>query len=201
MAESSLAVTPGSGLNLRTNTRTVSGGTVHEQGVLNAEGNAATYTLIAKNISTATAASHVVFLQADGTNYVRLRRVTIRQAAAAGAASTAALGIYRTTTIGTGGTAASARAFDSADTSPFGGTAQTLPTAKGTVTDQLLQFRFGLAATQPLTNSIEWNAREDNTKSIMFGTATTSGLALQVDTAVGTATVDVEMEFVVTSYL
>jgi hypothetical protein len=48
---------------------------------------------------------------------------------------------------------------------------------------------------------VEWVARSDNTKSIIFGSAITGGIAIQIETGIGTATVDVEVEFVVTSYL
>lgn len=201
MPESTLAVTPGSGLNLRTNSRTVSALTVHEQAMLAAEGNAATYTAIARAVSTATAASHLLALQGDGTNYGRIRRITIRQALAPGAAATADIRVFRTSTAGTGGTSISCRPFDAADTNPYGGDARSLPAAAGTVGDQLLQFRLGLNTGTNLTNAVEWTAHGGNTKPIIFGSAVTSGIAVRIETGIATSTVDVEIEFVVTSYL
>lgn len=204
MAESTLAVTPGSGQLLRTNSRTVGGTAVHEQGVIIAEGNAATYTALVKDIAVSTAAAHLLMVQGDGTNYVRLRRIKINQSTLAGAAgATAYFGVYRVTTGGTGGTTISARPFDTADTNPYGGTVASAPTAKGTESDQLLHMRVGLTGALPITNiyQTEWVARDDNTKSIVFGSATTAGIVIKNETAVGTAKVDIEVEFVVTSYL
>ena len=203
MAESTLAVTPGSGQLLRTNSRTVGGTAVHEQGVIIAEGNAATYTALVKDIAISTAAAHLLMVQGDGTNYVRLRRIKINQSTLAGAGAMAYFGVYRVTTGGTGGTTINARPFDTADTNPYGGTVASAPTAKGTESDQLLHMRLGLASAQPLTNvyQTEWVARDDNTKSIVFGSATTAGIVIKNETAVGTAKVDIEVEFVVTSYL
>lgn len=203
MAESTLAVTPGSGQLLRTNSRTIGGTAVHEQGVIIGEGNAATYTALVKDIAISTAAAHLLIIQGDGTNYVRLRRIKIHQSTAAGAAATAYFGVYRTTTAGTGGTVVDARPFDSADTNPYGGTVASAPTSKGTEGDQLLHMRVGLNSAANLTNiyMTEWVARDDNTKSILLGSAVTGGIAIKNETAVGTAKVDIEVEFVVTSYL
>jgi hypothetical protein len=203
VAESTLAVTAGSGTNLRTNTRTIAAVTVHEQAMLFAEGNAATYTAIARAISTATSTSHLLAIQGDGTNYCRVRRITIRQAAVAGAANTADIRVFRTSTAGTGGTAISARPFDAADTNPYAGDTRSLPTSAGTVGDQLLQMRLGLVAAQPINalNMVEWRAQEGNTKPIIFGSSTSSGIAVRIETGIATSTVDVEIEFVVTSYI
>lgn len=204
MAESSLAVTPGSGQNLRTNTRTIGGGTVHEQGIIIGEGNAATYTAIAKNISITTTAAHVLFLQGDGTNYCRIRRITIQAVTPPASTTLAHFGVYRTTTAGSGGTTVNCRPFDTADTNPYAGVVQTLPTSKGTVSDQLLVMRVAYLGTGGIhnnTNRVEWIARDDNSKSIVFGSAITGGIAIQIETGVTSATVDVEVEFVVTSYL
>ena len=206
MAESSLAVTPGSGLNLRTNSRSVGGSTVHEQGVMSAEGNAATYTASAKAVSLLTSASHLLVLQADGTNYIRLRRVTIQQVGVATSATPADISIVRSTTAGsTFGTTITPVALDLA-ASAFSGVCGSLPSVKGTVStaSPLLQARLPIA-TSTITPGYrwEWNARYDNSKSIVTGTATSSGIVVYLTTGIAatTPTVDIEVEFVVTSYI
>ena len=203
MAESSLAVTPGSGLNLRTNTRTIAATTVHEQALMVGEGNAATYTAIGIDQAVTTSGDHVLFIQGDGTNYGRLRRITIRQSTLAGAVGTLDLRLLRTSTAGSGGTAVSPRPFDAADTDPFAGTCQTRPSSKGTEGNQLLQFRLGITATNPMTNAnaVEWRDDWNNTKPIIWGTSTANGLCLKVQTGVATVKIDVELEFVVTTFL
>jgi hypothetical protein len=47
----------------------------------------------------------------------------------------------------------------------------------------------------------EWKAREDNTKSIVTGSATTSGIVIYLVTGVASLTADIEVEFVATSYI
>ena len=108
MAESYLVVTPGTGLNLRTNTRSISAVTVHEQATVRGEGSLATYSAIAIDQAIATSAAHLLIIQGDGNNYVRIRRITMRQSTLAGAAATADIRILRTSTAGTGGGAAPA---------------------------------------------------------------------------------------------
>jgi hypothetical protein len=202
MAESYLSVTPGTGLNLRTNTRTVSSTTVHEQLVLPGEGNAATYTAIAIDQLLTTSGAHLLIIQGDGTNYTRIRRITIRQSTL-GTVATADIRVLRTTTAGTGGTTVNARSFDPADTSPYAGVVATAPTVKGTEGDQLLQLRLGAAGTAPITNAntVEWRADTNNTKSIILGTSTASGICIKLQTALVTVRADIEVEFVVTSFV
>ncbi len=89
MAESYLVVTPGTGLNLRTNTRSISAVTVHEQATVRGEGSLATYSAIAIDQAIATSAAHLLIIQGDGNNYVRIRRITMRQSTLAGAAEPA----------------------------------------------------------------------------------------------------------------
>lgn len=201
--ESSLAVTPGAGQNLRTVSRIIDGTTVHEQGVIAAEGTLATYTAIGIDVAVTTSADHILFVQGDGTNYCRLRWVRIAQSTLAGAVGTLDLRLLRTSTAGSGGTTVSPRPFDAADTDPFGGTAQTRPSSKGTEGNQLLQCRLGIVAANPMDsrNQWEWRADRSNMKPIIFGNATTSGIVLKVQTGVATVKIDVEFGFVVSTYL
>ncbi len=112
-----------------------------------------------------------------------------------------AIELYRLSTAGSGGGAVSARPFDSADTNPYGGTIQTLPSSKGTEGNRLWFDKIWLTnsiAAQP--NSIEWVAR-DNMKPIIIGSATTDGIAIKITTGIASATVDINVEFTVTPYL
>ena len=199
---SAIAVSEGSGKNISTQSRTISALTRDEQIFLPGEPFQVTYTAIARDISIATSADHVLFVQADGTNICRLVRMTIAQSTLAGAVGTADFRLMRTTTAGSGGTTVNGRPFDDADTDPYGGTAQTLPTSKGTEGNQLLQRRLGLVATNPMDarNLVEWLAGP-RSKPILFGTATTKGLAVKIATGIATAKVDVELEFTVTTFV
>lgn len=202
MAESDVSITEGSGLDLHSWTRTISAGTKHEQVIARAEGFLPTWTAIAVAVSAATSADHLLFIQADGTNYSRVRRITVRQVALASSASTVDLRVLRTSTAGTGGSTVNARPFDAADTDPYAGTCMTLPTAKGTEGNQLLQMRMAAWAAQPVSNTafVEWR-ESAGSKPIIIGTATTSGLVCKVQTGIASLTVDVEIEFVVSAYL
>lgn len=205
MAESSLAVTPGTGTNLRTNTRTISG-TVHEQVVLNAEANTGTHVASAKGVSLLTSTSHLFVLQADGTNYLRIRRITIQQATLGTASLPADIQILRATTAGTTyGTTITPIALDASD-SAYAGVCGSLPGVKGTVntTSPLLQARLPIASgTITNANRWEWKAREDNTKGIVTTNATANGIVVYLVTGIGatTPTVDIEVEFCATSYI
>lgn len=201
MAESSLEVTPGTGLKLRTNSRTVSGATVHEQAAMPAEGSLVTYTAIGISVAVTTSGDHVLFIQGDGTNYCRLRRLEIKQATAPGASGTLDLRLLRTSTAGSGGTAVNPRPFDAADTDPFGGTCQTRPTVKGTEGNQLLQCRVQTNTTNSSSVPYLWRADQANTKPIIWGNGTANGIVIKVQTGVATVTVDVEIEFTVSSFL
>lgn len=208
MAESSLAVTPGTGLNLRTNTRTVSG-TVHEQAVTLAEGNQLTYTAGARNVSLLTATSHLMVLQADGTNYLRIKRISIQQVTGtASGTGPADIQIFRSTTAGTTyGTTITPVALDNADAA-YAGVCGSLPGVKGTLaSNPLLQARLPLAgsASNAISNGQrwEWKAREDGAKAIVTGNGTTSGIVVYLVTgfAATAPTVDIEIEFTATTYI
>lgn len=201
MAESELAVTPGSGLNLRTNSRTIAGNTRHEQAMIPGEGSLPTYTAIGISIAVTTSGDHVLFIQGDGTNYCRLRRLEIKQATAPGASGTLDLRLLRTSTAGSGGTTVSPRPFDAADTDPFAGVCQTRPSSKGTEGNQLLQCRVQTNTTNSSSTPYLWRADQANSKPIIWGTSTANGLVLKVQTGVATVTVDVELEFTVSSFL
>lgn len=199
MAESELAVTPGSGLNLRTDTKTIAATTRHQQVVLLGDPSGATYTAVAAYLSCATSASHLLFIQGDGTNYTRIHRIRI-MTRGAGTAGVLDIKAFRTSTAGSGGSTVNGRPFDAADTDPYGGTIQTLPTSKGTEGNQLLQATFPSYAATGSVGTWEWRAG-DRSKPIIIGTSTANGLALKLQTGIASITVDIEVEFTVTSFL
>lgn len=202
MAESTLGWTDGAGKNIHTWQRSVDATNKEDQVFLPGEQHLATYVANAAGVSTATSASHLIFIQGDGTNYTRISRITVRQAALAGAAATAQLSVIRTSTAGSGGGAVSARPFDAGDTDPYAGTIQTLPSSKGTEGVTLLIGRLGLVAAAPVDARNVWSwERGPWGKPIIIGTATTNGVCLKITTGIATSTVDITVEFTLTSYL
>lgn len=199
MAESELAVTPGSGLNLRTDTKTISGTTRHQQVMLLGDASVPTYTAIGISCSLASSGDHLLIVQGDGSNYTRIHRITIR-GATPGTAGVADIRVLRTSTAGSGGGTVNARAFDAADTTPYAGLCMTDPTSRGTEGDQLLQFRLPTYASTGSSGMVEWKAG-DRSKPIIIGTSTANGICVKIQTGIATVTVDVEVEFTVTSFL
>ena len=109
MADASVVVTAGSGTNLHSDTRTYSGSTKHDQYVLPAEYNLATYKVIAQGVSVATANDHILQIMAGASLNVRLRRFRIEQSANATTVGAKNVELWRLSTAGTGGTAATPR--------------------------------------------------------------------------------------------
>lgn len=199
MAESSLSVTPGSGLDLRTNTHTISAATRHEQYLLLGDPGAATYTAVATGIAASTSGDHLMFIQGDGSNYTRIHRILV-MTRGAGTAGVLDLRVLRTSTAGSGGTTVNGRPFDAADTDPYGGTIQTRPSSKGTEGNQLLQRAVPTYAATGSVGSFEWR-QDQRGKPIILGTSTANGICIKVQTGIASATVDIEVEFIVTSHL
>lgn len=200
MAESTIAISEGAaGKYLHTWSRAVGSTTREDQSVVAGEQFLATYTAAA-TVRANTANSHLMILQGDGTNYIRVRRLTIRQANIA-TASTLDIRLFRTTTAGSGGTTVNARPFDAADTDPYAGVVQTLPTSKGSEGNQLLFFRLGLGASNPLThdNEVGWEEKPWS-KPIIAGNAAANGLAIK-NIGSSATELDIEVEYTVSSYL
>ena len=198
MAASTIAITEGSGKLARTNSRILDGtNTVEEYYFHKAEPAIATFEVVATAIATTTSASHLLFIQADGTLYTRIKRIYVVQVAAATAATLAQLQVIRTSTAGSGGGAITARGRDAADS--YTGTIQTLPTVKGTEGNTLLNQRLALsnvAATTSNPNSWEWLAREDEgQKPIVIGPSATDGICIKIVTGIAGATVDLNVTF------
>lgn len=201
MAESTLGVTEASspGKFLHTWSRSIGSTTREETAVYMAAHPIATYTATAVGVRANTANSHLMFLQGDGTNYGRIHRITVNPANIIATASTLAIQVLRTSTAGSSGTAVNARAFDAADTTPYAGTIQTLPSSKGSEGDVILFRRVQLAASNPLSLGFEWK-EADQAKPIIFGNGTANGIAIK-NLAAASVEMDVEVEFSVTSYL
>jgi hypothetical protein len=201
MTESLIAETEGSGKNRHSWQRTIEANDVEDTFVLLAEPANPTFSVIASSIATTTSASHLLFIQGDGTNYTRIKRIYVEHVVGAGSATLAQLQILRTTTAGSGGTSKTAYGFDGADT--YAGTIQTLPSSKGTEGDLLLQKRLWLTntiAAQPV--SWEWQALlSDARKPIIIGPATTDGICLKIVTGIATSTLDISVTFTVDSSL
>jgi hypothetical protein len=183
---------------LHTQSRSYSGTTKEDQLFLKAYPTRVTYRAYASAVITTTSASHLIFIQADGTNYTFINGLYIKQTTLAGAAATANIQLVRTSTAGTGGGAISAYPMDASDTSPYGGTIQTLPTAKGTEGVTLDGFPVALVAAQPMDTRNQYFYRfDDDEKGIVIGTATTDGIAVKLITGIATSKFDLTLELTV----
>lgn len=173
------------------------GGTTKEDAyMLRAYATRATYRAYASAVSTATSASHLLFIQADGTNYSFINGIWISQTTLAGGAATANIQVIRTSTAGSGGGAISAYPADAGDTSPYAGTIQTLPSSKGTEGVTLFGGPLGIVAAQPMNVQNQLFYRMDaDEKEIIIGTANTDGICIKIVTAIATSKVDLLVEF------
>lgn len=195
---SSLGYTDGAGKNIKTFSRSESGTTREEQVFQLGEQSLPTYTFAAQNVITTTSASHLAFLQGDGTLYTRVHWFEIEQQTLAGAAAIAEIRVYRTTTAGTGGTSISCFPADGGDTSPYAGVGMTLPTAKGTEGALLYQFRLPLLAAAPTATAVTSLRRwEQNVyeKPWIIAPATTNGLTWKLITGIATSTLNITIGF------
>lgn len=202
MTANYLSTTSSGAFNLQTDERTIGGTAVDAQVILTGESAMPTYTAIASNIVLTTANAHLLQIMGDGTNYCRLRSVSLAQSTLSGAVNTAMIAIYRLSTAGTGGSAVSSYPFDAADTSPYGGGAMTLPTVKGTEGTLLYQFRLGVTATNPMNSNDQllWVPTDDQ-KPIIWGTSIANGIAFKIVGNVATAAVDCIVTFTLSTYL
>jgi hypothetical protein len=201
VAESSIAVTQGSGRNVHTNDRTISAVLVQDQFMLPGEFPYATYSVLSGAVATATANSHLLQIMAGASLNVRIRRITIRQGTPPAAVNANELNIVRLTTAGTGGTAVTPAKADSGD-SAAGATAMTLPTAKGTEGVIYKQSPAWLGTSAlPAPQPVWLWEQLPNTKPIIIPAGTANGIAIKNVGALATATVYIEVEVVETSFL
>jgi hypothetical protein len=187
---------------LHTEQRTISSVAREDQYVQLGQSAYPTYNVRAPGISIATTADHILQIMGDGTNYSRLLRFRITLSDDRPAAdSVAQISLVRVTTAGTGGGAATVAAYDAADT--YGGAGMTLPTGKGTESTFLQQHYCQIPTAFPSGHNgvlASWEAHQW-AKPIIFGTGTTSGLVWKIISGVASCTVNIEAEFITTSYL
>ena len=204
MAESSVNVTEGSGKRLHTYDRTISSTLIQEQFTLPGEYAYATYVAYSGAVSTASSASHVMQLMAGSSLNVRIRSIRIEQVANATSVTILGFDIYRLTTAGTGGTAITARPYDTADAAA-GATGMTLPTVKGTEgvllfgTAIVMRQAAAATGTQP-EETYEWR-QSPNVKPLIIPAGTANGIAVKIASAVAAGTVLVTIEFVETAFV
>lgn len=202
MADDSVGIATSTDAYLDTVSRTIDSQERHAQRHIAGWSGDPTYVVRASGISVATTAAHILQVMGDGTNYSRILRYRITPTDdIPAAASVLSIQLVRLTTAGTGGSAVTPRGYDPAD-SAYGGGAQTLPSSKGTEGNALLQHRIQLPASLPflsVASTWTWEASPFG-KPIIFGTGTTSGIVWKVETGVASCTVDVVVEFSVTSY-
>lgn len=199
MADTSFAVTAGSGTDLHTVTTSIGGSTVHDQVIKHGEPYLATYVIAsAGSVSIATAADHVVQIMAGSTLNVYIRRIRVFQTTVATAAAMAQLHIFRLTTAGTGGTSITPAPIDTTD-SAAGATAMTLPTAKGTESTRVGMASASLIQTNPTggpgnaTLLADWNFDQLRTKGLRIAAGTSNGIAVKTINAHASANVNFEI--------
>lgn len=204
MSESSINVTEGSGKRLHTWDRTISAVVTHQQFVLPGEFPYPSYSVVANSISTGTADSHIVQLMAGSSKHVRIRRIRIEQQLNAGTASYSNIRVLRLTTAGTGGSSITPEEYDPGDAAA-GATAMSLPSSKGTeggaLISTVLTFRQTIATsgTQP-DDFFEW-VQHPGQKPIIIPAGSANGIAIRNYSAIASASVTVNIEFVETDYL
>ena len=203
MSDSTIGISTGTDAYLAAQDRTVGGTAVEEQIIRVGYSLDPTYAVIADDVSVATVNDHVLQVMADGTNYCRLLGMNI-QPTDNGPASDALLKLQlvRLTTAGSGGGALNDSPYDDADS--FGGDMRSLPTSKGTEGDILRKIYMPLdSVPQGIQQPHEFDALvpEVQGKPIIWGPATSDGLAVKVENAVASAAICVTFVFAVTTYL
>lgn len=203
MGESQYGFAEGTGRSQHTWQRNVGGTAVEDMFVVTGQPVVATYGYASPNVITSVANAHLLQIMAGANNRVGIRRIVVSQVTLAGAASPAVLELRRLTTAGTGGTAGTAEPFDPADSAAgaslrYGGTS-----SKGT--EGALLWREGVnllasATAVPNLRVAEWDFGSDLSKLPWIAAGTANGLALKCTTAVGTATVAIDVEFIELSY-
>jgi hypothetical protein len=196
MAESLIALTPGSGAkNARTFNRTIAANSVEEQAMFLAEQNMPTYEVAGAAVSTATAASHLLQIMAGASLNVYVRWIGIFQLAAATAAAIDELQLLRLTTAGTGGTVVTPAPDDSSDAAA-GAAGMTLPTVKGTegtlisrVTGQFTQTVATQSGGMRAQLLAEWDFEKLRAKALRIPSGAANGIVVKNPTARAGATV------------
>jgi len=199
MSTASIEITAGSGTQLHADSQTIDSNTRLNQFVNLGQPQYATYTAIASNVDIATANDHQCVVQADGSNYCRVTRITIQQTGAAAADDTIEFDVYRVTTAGTGGAAITCNEFGGG--SAYSGSAFSAPSSKGTEGAKLLEFRVPVLDSEPMNPNgpFVWEPAAYE-RPIVFGTADTNGIAVKNIDNDDSADVTITIDFIVTTY-
>src|SRR5512139_4289122 len=202
MAETSINLTEGSGKRTHGWDRTISSVLVQDQFVLPGEYPYATYVAAASAL-VPVADCHVMQVMAGSTNYVRIRRIEMKQIVAGNATAVPVMEIRRLTTAGTGGTSVTPAPYDVGDAAS-GATAMTLPSSKGTEGTLLWSSSFvgtnddtGISV-QTLDRFV-WEQHRF-AKPIVIAAGTSNGIAVKWATSASTLhTVSISIMFVETA--
>lgn len=200
MAESFINQTEGAGKKSHTNSRVIGVNTVEDEVVLLGENYLASYivTHASASVSTATANSHLMTINAGASLKVRIRRIEIYQHALATTAAYMALVLVRTTTAApTGGTAVTPAPLDTTDAAS-GCTAMTLPTVKATESTivgggDLYMVQTAGASSTFITPPLVWDFDRPRSKPLIIQAGTTIGLAVKNLTAIAAGSVSVQV--------
>lgn len=184
--------------------RTIGANSVLDEFALPGEYPLATYSVVATGISGATSSDHLVQLMAGSSLNVRIRRIQLQQVGLMTTASEFSVNVLRLTTAGTGGGAITPAKYDTSD-GAAGATAMSLPSAKGTESTLLDIMRIWPIQTYATAGGTGSGSRDEmvqlpNMKPIIIPAGTSNGLALKIQTGRAGLTVDVEIEFVETSF-
>ena len=184
---------------LHTNQRTISSTAREDQYVLQGESAYPTYTVTGDSISAATANSHTLQIMGDGSNYSRIKRIHVVPYYVT-TASIFRFAIVRLSSAGTSGSAITPAPFDTSDT--YGGGAASLPSSKGTEGAVLMAFTVVAPTATPALPHTQFTWEPPlGTKPIIFGTATSNGIALKNIDGKSGGLVFATIEFITTSYL
>lgn len=203
MAETIVQINEGSGKKLHAWDRVVGANTVLDEFTLRGVPNYASYVVRTAAISTATANSHLLALQAGSSLNVYVTKVIAHQVANAGALSGATFELLRLTSAGSGGTAITPEKLDTADAAS-GATARALPSTKGSEGGSLGQHTgilYNAYSAWPVAQLevVRFEFGSDWSKPLKIAAGTANGMALKGG-GVASATVVVECHFFEAAY-
>jgi hypothetical protein len=201
MAETFVNVTEGSGKKLHAFDKTIGANTVLDEVELQGEPYLAAYStnVGSAGSSIATAADHVLTLNAGASLNVYVRRIIVYQSVIATTAAIARFELWSTTTAApTGGTASTPFRMDNGDVAS-GATAMALPTAKGTESRRFWVGSYMVTQTVPTaggsTLMFDINFDQLKHKSFIIPAGTTNGMAFKNMVATAGASIAVNIFF------
>lgn len=180
MSESSLPLTDGDGsAGLRVNNQTIGGTAVDTQYVAVGQTGNPTYTMRFQDVSMATANAHLAVIMGNGTAYPKIHEIYITQGGTATGTAVPEFAVLRVSTVGTGGTAVSARPFNPSNTSPYSGSCFVLPSSAGSEGDILLNGGMNVRTVNTgVVQPFKWE-QGLATEPIISGNGTASGIAIK----------------------